>query len=188
MINMLFTTFVANVVFFYLVKEEAATFQTFPLNFEGFVFDCFFLISTNPCFTLFLVIFDHRHIRGIIKKYRISHHDIAVSQGQANRSFQNMNFDVTYKVGTIYRFLIFSGGIAILYPLSFFICGLALSLLYCLDKYLLLRRYSITLKMSGRFSLMTQKILAQFPIYVSLTTLLVMFIPVQDGSAFQEQK
>jgi hypothetical protein len=96
-----------------------------------------------------------------------------------------MNFDVCHKYGTIFRFFIFTAGITILYPLALGICVLALTALYWLDKYLLLRRYTVTLKLTGRFSLMVQKIMAQFPIYLSLTTLLVMFIPVQDGSAFE---
>lgn len=33
---------------------------------------------------------------------------------------------------------------------------------------------------------MTQQLLSQVPIYLSLTTLIVMFIPVQEGSAFEE--
>jgi hypothetical protein len=97
-----------------------------------------------------------------------------------------MNFDLCYKYGTIYRFLIFSAAIAILYPLSFFICLLAFVAFYWLDKYFLLRRYSIGLKMNSRFTIMTQKIMAQFPIYLSLTTFIVVFIPVQEGSAFEE--
>ena len=50
---------------------------------------------------------------------------------------------------------------------------------------MLLRRYSITIKLTARFTLMTQQILSQFPIYLSITTFLVMFIPIQDGSAFE---
>lgn len=30
--------------------------------------------------------------------------------------------------------------------------------------------------------------MGQFPIYLSLTNLLVMFIPIEDGSAFKSQK
>ena len=33
MINMLFTTFVANVASFFLLKEDTPTFAAFPLNF-----------------------------------------------------------------------------------------------------------------------------------------------------------
>lgn len=33
---------------------------------------------------------------------------------------------------------------------------------------------------------MTHKLLSQVPIYLSLTTFIVMFIPVQEGSAFEE--
>jgi hypothetical protein len=33
MINMLFTTFAANVASFYLIKEDTPTFDAFPLNF-----------------------------------------------------------------------------------------------------------------------------------------------------------
>ena len=96
-----------------------------------------------------------------------------------------MNFDLCYKYGTIYRFLIFTAGIMPLYPLSVLLCGFALIALYWLDKYLLLRRYSITLKMTARFSTMVQRLMALFPIYLSATTFLVMFIPVGDGSAFE---
>lgn len=99
-----------------------------------------------------------------------------------------MNFDICYKYGTIYRFLLFASGIAILYPLSFFICLIAISSLYWLDKYLLLSRYSITLKISSRFTLLSQAIMNQVPVYLSVTNFLVMFIPIQDGTAFKEQK
>jgi hypothetical protein len=87
MINMLFTTFAANVASFYLIKEDTPTFEAFPLNFETFLYDCFFLIATNPLFSTFLVVFDHRHLRGLIKKYRIGHYSLAASQGEANRSY-----------------------------------------------------------------------------------------------------
>ncbi len=60
--------------------------------------------------------------------------------------------------------------------------------LYWMDKSLLLRRYSISLKISARFTLLSQKIMGQVPIYLSLTTFLVMFIPIQDGTAFETGK
>lgn len=78
---MLFTTLIANAVTFYLIKEEETSTGSFPLNFSSFVFDCFFLIVTNPIFSVFLAIFDHRHIRSIIKAYRIRSGRLAVSQG-----------------------------------------------------------------------------------------------------------
>jgi hypothetical protein len=99
-----------------------------------------------------------------------------------------MNFDICYKYGTMYRFLLFSAGISIIYPLSFFICLIALSCLYWLDKYLLLRRYAITERVTSRFTLLSQKIMSQFPCFLSISNFLVMFIPIQDGTAFQEEK
>ena len=184
MINMLFTTFAANVASFYLVKEDKPTFKAFPLNFNAFLYDCFFLIATNPIFSVLLVIFDHRHIRNLIKKYRIGRNSLAVSQGQANKSYENIHFDICHKYSTVFRFVIFTAGITILYPLSILICLAGMCGLYWVDKQMLLRRYSITVKLTGRFTVMVQRILSQFPIYLSITTLLVMFIPVQDGSAF----
>lgn len=71
-----------------------------------------------------------------------------------------------------------------LYPMAIAICSVGIGLLFWLDKYMLLRRYSMTIKMTSRFTLMVQRIMSQFPIYLAITTLLVMFIPVQDGSAF----
>ena len=135
-----------------------------------------------------MTFFDHRHIRGIFKRYRISGGGLAVSQAEANISCENMNFDICYKYGTMCRFLLFSAGIAIIYPLSFLICLLAISALYWLDKYLLLRRYAVTLKVNSRFTLLAEGLLGQMPIYLSLTNLLVMFIPIQDGTAFKEQR
>jgi hypothetical protein len=185
-INMLFTTFMANYASFYLIRQDKPTFAVFPLNFESFLFDVFFLIVTNPLITLCMTYFDHRHIRMLIKKYRIEKGWLAVSQAEANVSFENLNLDICHKYGTIYRFVLFSAGIAIIYPLSFLICLIAISSLYWLDKYLLLRRYAITVKVSSRFTLMAQGIMGQMPIYLSITNLLVMFIPIQDGTAFKE--
>jgi hypothetical protein len=79
-INMLFTTFVANVASFYLIREDQPTFDVFPLNFESFLFDVFFLIVTNPAISLTMTFLDHRHLRGLLKKYRISRGWLAVSQ------------------------------------------------------------------------------------------------------------
>jgi hypothetical protein len=84
----------------------------------------------------------------------------------------------------MYRFLIFSGAIAIIYPIALCICFIAMLVLYWMDKFLLLRRYSINLKVNGRFTKLVQSIMAQFPIYLSITTFIVMFIPIQDGRAF----
>ena len=86
----------------------------------------------------------------------------------------------------MFRFLIFSAAIAILYPLAFIICFIAMFVLYWMDKFLLLRRYSIKLKITSRFTKLAQRIMSQFPIYISITTFIVMFIPVQDGRAFAE--
>lgn len=97
-----------------------------------------------------------------------------------------MSFDICYKYGTIYRFLIFSAAIAIIYPIAFPICFIAILVLYWEDKFFLLRRYSITIKISSRFTKMAQTIMSQFPIYLSITTFIVMFIPIQDGRAFTE--
>ena len=86
----------------------------------------------------------------------------------------------------MYRFLIFSGAIAIIYPIALCICFIAIFVLYWMDKFLLLRRYSLTLKVNARFTKMVQTIMAQFPIYLSITAFVVMFIPIQDGRAFTE--
>jgi len=77
---MLFTTFVANVASFYLIHEDKPTFEVFPLNFESFLYDVFFLIVTNPLFSIVLVVIDHRYFRGLFKRYRISKNWLAVSQ------------------------------------------------------------------------------------------------------------
>lgn len=87
MINMFFTTLMANAVSFYLIKEDKPTFEGFPLNFESFVYDCFFLMATNPVFAIFLVIFDHRQLRSRIKQSLIKRGYSPVSQGEANQSF-----------------------------------------------------------------------------------------------------
>jgi hypothetical protein len=99
-----------------------------------------------------------------------------------------MNFDVCHKYGTIYRFVIFTAGIAVIFPPAVLICLVALGGLYWVDKYLLLRRYSISEKITRQFSIMAHRLLGQFPVYLSITNLLIMFIPIQDGSAFQGQK
>jgi hypothetical protein len=124
------------------------------------------------------MIFDHRHYRGLFRRWLIRTHRIAVSQAEANLAFENMNFDICHKYGTAYRFFLFTGGIAIIYPPSLIICFVALGLIYWFDKILLLRRYSITVKLCVRFTLMAQKLMWQFPIYISLANLLVMFIPI----------
>ncbi len=95
-----------------------------------------------------------------------------------------MNFDISYKYGTVYRFLLFTAGIACLFPLSIFICFLAISSFYWFDKYLLLNRYTISQKQGSKIILKNQSIMGQFPIYLATTNLIIMFIPIIDGKAF----
>lgn len=42
--------------------------------------------------------------------------------------------------------------------------------------------------MGERVNLLVQPIMGQFPIYLSLTNLLVMFVPIKDGKVFEEEK
>lgn len=183
LINMLITTFFSNVVSFYLIKQDSATFQIFPLNFEGFLFDVFFLIVTNPFVTFFLMIFDHRQGYKLYKRYRIER-GLAVTQAEANLDYENMPIDISNKYGNIYRFVMFSAGIACVYPLAFPICFLTLVGFYWIDKILLLRRYVPPFKLGYRTSSKMQKIMMIFPVLFSTMNLIIMFIPVGDGQAF----
>jgi hypothetical protein len=81
MINMFFTTLMANAVSFYIITNDQPNYDGFPLNFESFVYDCFFLIATNPVFSILLDIFDHRQLRNVIKQWRIKKGSLPVSQG-----------------------------------------------------------------------------------------------------------
>ncbi len=60
MFNMLITTFFSNVASFYFIHADSSTFDIFPLNFESYLFDVFFLLITNPFVSYFLIVFDHR--------------------------------------------------------------------------------------------------------------------------------
>ena len=99
-----------------------------------------------------------------------------------------MQVDVSNKYGQIYRFILFSAGIACIYPLSFPICFLALIGFYWVDKYLLLRRYVTPFKLGYRTTSKLQQIMSLFPVSFSTTNLIIMFIPVGDGTAFENGK
>ena len=71
LINMLITTFFSNLVTFYLINEKSRTFDKFPLNFEDYLFDVFFLLITNPFISVFLIFFDHRQGYKLYKRFRI---------------------------------------------------------------------------------------------------------------------
>ena len=71
LINMLLTTFFSNLVNYYLINEKSQTFDRFPLNFEEYLFDVFFLLITNPFTSFFLITFDHRQIFKLYKRFSI---------------------------------------------------------------------------------------------------------------------
>ena len=88
----------------------------------------------------------------------------------------------------IFRFLFFSAGIAAIYPLSFPLCLISLFGFYWIDKTLLLRRYVPPHKLGYRTTYKMQKILSLFPVIFSATNLIIMFIPIEDGEAFENGK
>lgn len=79
LINMLVTTFFSNLVNYYLINEKSQTFDRFPLNFEEYLFDIFFLLITNPFISIFLICFDHRQLYKLFKRFRIRR-GLAVTQ------------------------------------------------------------------------------------------------------------
>jgi hypothetical protein len=53
-----------------------------------------------------------------------------------------------------------------------------------MDKYFFLNRYVVSQKIGSRLSLKNQKLMGLFPIFFSITNLIIMVIPVEDGKAF----
>lgn len=95
-----------------------------------------------------------------------------------------MTVDLSNKYGNIYRFVLFSAGITFIYPPALIVCALSIIGFYWLDKYLLLRRYVVVHKMGFRLTKKLQKIMWLFPLLLALTNIVIMFVPIRDGSAF----
>lgn len=184
LINMLITTFFSNLVTFYLINEKSRTFDKFPLNFEDYLFDVFFLLITNPFVSVFLIFFDHRQGYKFYKRFRIER-GLPVTQAEANSDYENMQMDLSNKYGNIYRFVLFSAGICFIYPPAMFVCLLSVLTFYWLDKYLLLRRYVIPHKLPIRLTFQMQKIMWMLPLLLSITNLTIMYVPIRDGQAFE---
>lgn len=183
LINMLITTFFSNLVTFYLINEKSRTFDKFPLNFEDYLFDVFFLLITNPFISVFLIFFDHRQGYKLYKRFRIER-GMAVTQAEANLDYENMQIDMSNKYGNIYRFVLFSAGICLIYPPALMVCLLSILAFYWLDKYLLLRRYVPAHKVGFRLTFQMQRIMWLFPLLQALTNLVIMYVPIRDGKAF----
>lgn len=96
-----------------------------------------------------------------------------------------MSVDLSNKYGNIYRFVLFAAGVCFIYPPSLIICLCSISVFYWLDKYLLLRRYTIPHKVGFKLTSDMQHIFWLFPLLQAATNLLIMFVPIQDGSAFK---
>lgn len=96
-----------------------------------------------------------------------------------------MQVDLSNKYGNIYRFVLFAGGICFIYPPALIICLASISGFYWLDKYLLLRRYVIPHKVGFKLTSDMQRIFWMFPLLQAATNLVIMFVPIQDGSAFK---
>lgn len=130
MINMLITTFFSNLVNYYLINQKSRTFDRFPLNFEEYLFDIFFLLVTNPFVSFFLIFFDHRQGYKYYKRYQIENNEVAVTQAEANLDYENMQIDLSNKYSNIYRFVLFSSGVCFIFPPALIICLFTLCVFY----------------------------------------------------------
>lgn len=99
-----------------------------------------------------------------------------------------MQIDLSNKYGNIYRFVLFSAGICFIYPPALMVCAASISIFYWMDKYLLLRRYVISHRVGFRLTKNLQKIMWLMPMIMASTNLVIMFVPIRDGSAFEEGK
>lgn len=112
----------------------------------------------------------------------------SVTQAEANLYYENMDIDLSNKYSNIYRFILFSAGTCFIYPPAFMICAFTISIFYWEDKYLLLRRYVIPHKLDFILTRKMQKIMWMFPMMMAITNLIIMFVPISDGKAFEEGK
>ena len=186
LINMLVTTFFSNLVNYYLINEKTQTFDRFPLNFEEYLFDIFFLLVTNPFMSFFLITFDHRQIYKYFKRLRVEKFGEPMTQAEANSYYENMQVDLSNKYGNVFRFVLFAAGTCFIYPPALIICAGSLGIFYWMDKYFLLRRYVISHKVGFRLTSQLQRILWLMPMLMASTNLVIMFVPIRDGSAFEE--
>lgn len=99
-----------------------------------------------------------------------------------------MQIDLSKNYSNIYRFVLFSAGVCFIYPPALLICIITIFVIYWEDKYLILRRYAITHKLNFYLTRKTQNILWLFPVMMSITNVIIMFVPIQDGKVFEEQK
>ena len=99
--------------------------------------------------------------------------------------YENMQIDLSNKYGNIYRFILFAAGVCFIYPPALIISLASITVFYWLDKYLLLRRYVIPHKIGFKLTSDMQKIFWLFPLLQAATNLVIMFVPIQDGSAFK---
>ena len=68
------------------------------------------------------------------------------------------------------------------------ICAATICGFYWLDKYLLLRRYVIPHHVGFRLTKNMQKIMWLMPMLMAATNLVIMFVPIRDGKAFEDGK
>lgn len=99
-----------------------------------------------------------------------------------------MQIDISNKYSNVYRFMLFSAGICFIYPPALIICLFTLIVFYWEDKFLLITRYVISHKLNFYLTAKLQKFLWAFPMMMAITNLIVMFVPIQDGKAFEEGK
>ena len=152
------------------------------------MFDVFFLLITNPFISFFLIFVDHRQIYKYYKRFEIEKFDEPVTQAEANSYYENMQVDLSNKYGNIFRFVLFAAGICYIYPPALIVCAASIAGFYWMDKYLVLRRYVIAHKVGFRLTRNFQKIMWMMPMIMASTNLVIMFVPIRDGSAFEEGK
>lgn len=93
--------------------------------------------------------------------------------------------DLSNKYANVYRFVLFTAAIGTVWPMSFLVCFITLLMFYWLDKYLLLRRYVVSCKLGYSLTRRQQKYMEVFPVMFSVMSLVIMFIPIKDGKAFE---
>jgi len=173
--NMVLTTLLSNVFYYLMFKQSDIKFDL-----KGLIYDFFFLFITNSYMSSIFNIFDLLWVLKLLKRcyLRLTIKQSTYLQYQANNLAEGHPIDLSLRYANVVKTLLFTAAISPFLPIGVFFSLIGLTIMYWVDKYLLLHRYTCKFYVSRRQSKSMMNLLFIYEVMFSLGNLLIVVLPV----------
>ncbi|KAM3134512.1 hypothetical protein pb186bvf_013326 [Paramecium bursaria] len=173
-INMVLTTYFSNSLSF---NEDEYTISWKNSIQELMVNDFFFLFITNTylssIFNYFDFVWGYRLIRRYMAEQDLLNDQCSLSQQDLNSLFEGHPVDMALRYANVVKLMFFTAAVSPILPVGLPMSLLGLLILYWVDKYLLLRRYSCKNYLDAELAKEMMNILPLYTVFFSIGNMLI---------------